>query len=296
MSFLFFGNINMQISSIIINQIPKKLLKALFFILFFSDFVYSKDILIPDCEFMASVAEEKYDLPVGILSSISNVEAGRITKGGQKRGWPWTVNHAGEGLFFESSQDAIAYVNEALQSGDLNLDVGCMQISLKWHSINFETLDLAFNPYENIEYAAQFLNNLFISHGSWEQAIKHYHSSDPKKNIKYHKKVLAAWSENKHKKYFGSSLENMLVKTNLLLPISKPDFNSLNKKIQLESKKSKTNLNSSLLSNDFKLTKVNGAEKTDRPKTKENKVTKHKSKFIVDRWELVLSFREQLSK
>ena len=278
------------------NQFSNKLFITLFFTFIFSDLVYSKDNLYPECEFIASVAEEKYDLPVGILSSISNVEAGRITKDGQKRGWPWTVNHAGEGLFFESSQDAIEYVDEALQSGDLNLDVGCMQISLKWHSMHFETLEMAFNPYENIEYAAQFLNNLYISHGSWEQAIKHYHSSDPKKNIKYHKKVLAAWSGNKNKEYFDSSFENMLVKTNLLLPILKPNLNKLNRKIQSELKESKTKLNSPPFSKDIKLIKASSAEKTVQQKRQENKLAKHKSKFIVDRWELVLSFREQLSK
>ena len=98
-----------------------------------------------------------------------------------------------------------------------------------------------------------FLSNLFISHGSWEQAIKHYHSSDPKKNVKYHEKVLAAWSGSKNKEYSDSSLENLLVKANLLLPIPKPDLDDLNKKIQFESQKTK--LNSTHLSKDFELIK-----------------------------------------
>ena len=148
---------------------------------------------IPDCEYLANVVEEQQDLPVGILSSISNVEAGRIINDKPKKGWPWTVNHAGEGLFFESKPDAIKYVEDHLNIGDLNLDVGCMQISLKWHSKKFSSLEEAFDPKVNINYAAIFLKNLFRNHGDWNLAIKYYHSSDPNKNIKYHQKVIAAW-------------------------------------------------------------------------------------------------------
>ena len=134
-----------------------------------------------DCEYLASVIEEKKDLPVGLLSSISNVEAGRIIHNNPKRGWPWTVNHAGEGLFFESKLEATKYVKRYLKLGDVNMDVGCMQISLKWHSDNFSTLEEAFDPLININYAADFLKKLFSIHKDWNLAIKHYHSSDPKK-------------------------------------------------------------------------------------------------------------------
>ena len=72
-----------------------------------------------DCEYLAAVAEEKKDLPAGLLSSISNVEAGRIIGNNPKRGWPWTVNHAGEGLFFENKSEAIQYVKRYLKLGDL---------------------------------------------------------------------------------------------------------------------------------------------------------------------------------
>ena len=92
-----------------------------------------------------------------------------------------------------NKSEAIQYVKRYLKLGDLNMDVGCMQISLKWHSDNFATLDQAFDPIININYAADFLKKLFSIHKDWNLAIKHYHSSDPKKNIKYHRKVLAVW-------------------------------------------------------------------------------------------------------
>ena len=234
---------------------------------------------ITDCEYLAAVAEEKKDLPAGILSSISNVEAGRIIGNNPKRGWPWTVNHAGEGLFFENKSEAIQYVKRYLKLGDVNMDVGCMQISLKWHSDNFASLKQAFDPEININYAADFLKKLFSIHKDWNLAIKHYHSSDPKKNIKYHQKVLAAWQGSE----FLNSKESF-IKANLTLPISKPEYNKI-----------KNSINSS---KDYKLsTKTIQKQNFDRKNISKNIKSvsneTNKPRFIQDRWDIVLKFRKE---
>ena len=74
-----------------------------------------------------------------------------------------------------------------------------MQINLKWHKQNFKDIKdmLAIEP--NISYAASFLVQLKNKHGSWEKAIKHYHSSDPIKNKPYLNKVLSFWQSYKKK-------------------------------------------------------------------------------------------------
>ena len=232
-----------------------------------------------DCEYLASVTEEKKDLPAGLLSSISNVEAGRIIGNNPKRGWPWTVNHAGEGLFFENKSEAIQYVNRYLKLGDVNMDVGCMQISLKWHSDNFSTLEQAFDPKININYAAEFLNELFSIHNDWNLAIKHYHSSDPKKNIKYHQKVLAAWqgSEFLDKK-------EMLINAYLSLPISKPEYK--------RAKNYDTSLKSTKVSKKT-VKKQNINSNNSSLNIKSISIAPSKPKFIQDRWDIVLKFRKE---
>ena len=244
-------------------------------------FQISKAKTIEDCEYLANVIEETKDLPAGILSSISNVEAGRIIGNKPKRGWPWTVNHSGEGLFFENKLDAIQYVTSHLERGDLNMDVGCMQISLKWHSKQFSSLEEAFDPKININYAASFLTKLFNDHGDWNLAIKHYHSSDPKKHLKYHKKVLAAWgiSKNVNHEYIPE-----LIKANLTLPISKPHLDSI-------SKSNKVKVNELLIKNDLNIEKKNTLLAGN--KIKNNKKEKVNPKFINDRWDLVLKFRKE---
>ncbi len=257
----------------------------IFVITFISGANYSIAKAVPDCEYLASVVEEKQDLPVGILSSISNVEAGRIINGKPKKGWPWTVNHSGEGLFFESKPDAIKYVEDHLNIGDLNLDVGCMQISLKWHSKKFSSLEEAFDPKVNINYAAAFLKNLFRNHGDWNSAIKYYHSSDPSKNIKYHQKVIAAW-HGKDKKIdpFVSS-SSQLIKANLTLPLAKPDYKSFKKLAVIKDLQS------------IKKNGVHQKNKKDINLNKDPKIVSSKSpqkpKFINERWHLVLKFRKE---
>ena len=262
----------------------KLLYLIIFIITFFSGVNFSMAKAVPDCEYLASVVEEQQDLPVGILSSISNVEAGRIINGKPKKGWPWTVNHSGEGLFFESKLDAIKYVEDHLNIGDLNLDVGCMQISLKWHSEKFSSLEEAFDPKVNINYAAIFLKNLFRNHGDWNLAIKYYHSSDPNKNIKYHQKVIAAW-HGKEKEVDPVISSSQLIKSNLTLPLAKPDYKTLKKLAvfkDLQSiKKNDANQNNKKVINLNKDPKIVSSKSPKKPK------------FINERWHLVLKFRKQ---
>tara|TARA_B100000579_G_scaffold13808_1_gene9946 strand:- start:218 stop:1018 length:801 start_codon:yes stop_codon:yes gene_type:complete len=237
-----------------------------------------------DCEYLASVAEEKKDLPAGILSSISNVEAGRIVGSNPKRGWPWTVNHSGEGLFFENKLDAVKYVRSHLEIGDINMDVGCMQISLKWHSNQFSSLEEAFDPKLNINYAAVFLKKLFNDHGDWNLAIKHYHSADPNKNIKYHEKVLSAWGMEKN----TNQLKPLqVIKANLTLPMLKPNLKILDKTKKLK-------VDQSLIKKNTNLKSENNTVIDNQDKNVVSSQRKSKnSSFIDERWDLVLKFRKE---
>ena len=47
------------------------------------------------------------------------------------------------------------------------------------------------DPTQNADYAAGFLLDLHEAHQSWDDAVKHYHSAAPEKNVGYHRRVLA---------------------------------------------------------------------------------------------------------
>ena len=147
------------------------------------------------CETVAVEAENAFNLPSGILSSIARVESGRKTDTGVYRAWPWTINDNGKGLFFDTRESAIDYIIKQKEFDNTHIDVGCMQISVKWHSHAFSSPESMLDPYTNIAYAAVFLEELYQTHGDWELAIKYYHSADTKKNIPYLQKVNAVWKD-----------------------------------------------------------------------------------------------------
>ncbi len=146
------------------------------------------------CENTIESIELQTDIPKGLLLGIGKVEA--IRKINNKYIiWPWTINHAGKSLFFDNKEQMKNYVFKNLKRKDFNIDVGCMQINIKWHKNNFKKISDMFEVNPNISYAASFLKQLKNKHGSWDKAIKHYHSSDPKKNNPYLIKVKSFWKK-----------------------------------------------------------------------------------------------------
>jgi hypothetical protein len=152
---------------------------------------------VPDaaaCAMAGHAAEQTQGLPQGLLVSIGMVESGRADPlTGRVTPWPWTVNADGTGQYFASKADAEAFVRFARSSGAHDVDVGCFQVSLESHPEAFASLDDAFDPGENANYAARYLTQLKGMTGSWNTAIADYHSSTPQLGLPYQRRVLAAW-------------------------------------------------------------------------------------------------------
>ena len=143
------------------------------------------------CLSEARRAEVQHGIPSGLLQSITRVEAGRKTVTGDLMPWAWTLNEAGEGLFFDTREAAMRHLEEAVAAPGHSVDVGCMQVNTKWHIEGFHNLSDMLDPVQNADYAAGFLLDLHEAHQSWDDAVKHYHSSEPAKNVAYHGRVLA---------------------------------------------------------------------------------------------------------
>lgn len=124
-------------------------------------------------------AQERYGIPNNLLLAIGIQEAGRTGPDGLTV-WPWTVNANGEGAFFKNRQDAQDWVREKQAQGIRSIDVGCMQVNLRWHGDQFPHQDAAFDPTMSADYAARFLLSLYQETGSWNKAAGRYHSATPK--------------------------------------------------------------------------------------------------------------------
>ena len=178
------------------------------------------------CEYLAKEAEVKYGLPENILLSISRVETGYQKVNGVRRAWPWTLNAGGDSAYFQTKDAALKSLKRRVKQGVTNIDIGCMQLNFRWHKKFFKNLSDMMSPEKNVDYGARFLNRLHKRHGSWEKAVKYYHSSKSKFNVKYYKKVRAVWEKENNE----PSLKPILVAA-----VSKPESNKINILRQRES-------------------------------------------------------------
>ena len=83
--------------------------------------------------------------------------------------------------------------------GQRSIDVCCMHINLSYHPDAFASIEEAFDPEENVRYAALFLMDLRDQNPTWGQAIANYHSSDPVRYVPYKKKVYRIWRQERRR-------------------------------------------------------------------------------------------------
>lgn len=129
-------------------------------------------------------AQQRYDIPDNLLLAIGLQEAGMARQNGLTV-WPWSVNAEGESRQFGTRKAAIDWVQERQSMAVTSIDVGCMQVNLRWHPDVFATVAEGFDPVANVDYAARFLLSLKEQTGDWMEAAGAYHSFNPKPQAIY---------------------------------------------------------------------------------------------------------------
>ena len=146
------------------------------------------------CTEQTSRLEQSEQIPSNLLTAISLTETGRWQKGSREiLAWPWTVTAHGRGQHFDTKQEALLEVEILMTQGVRNIDVGCMQINLKYHDDAFTSIAEAMDPKANTAYAAKFLKKLYEQKKDWMKAAGAYHSATPDKNLKYRTKLVRLW-------------------------------------------------------------------------------------------------------
>jgi hypothetical protein len=134
------------------------------------------------------LAQKRYNIPDNILLGIGLQEAGtRVNK--QLTVWPWAINAEGKGRLHDTKASAMAWVAKQLKNGMRSIDVGCMQVNLRWHPNAFSSLPESFDPKINVDYAARLLIRHYEETGNWRTAAGRYHSKTPEKQQIYLKSL-----------------------------------------------------------------------------------------------------------
>ncbi|MEO1423846.1 MAG: lytic transglycosylase domain-containing protein [Pseudomonadota bacterium] len=136
------------------------------------------------CYHAGARAAAAHGIPAPVMHALTLTETGRRGPEGLAP-WPWTVNMEGDGHWFATRADAIAFVTQRAASGARSYDVGCFQLNHRWHGDQFDSLDAMFGPDANADYAARYLIEQFDAQGSWEAAAGAYHSKTPHYAARY---------------------------------------------------------------------------------------------------------------
>lgn len=142
------------------------------------------------CDRAAHFAARKFGVPENVLRAIARAETGRNIDG-RIVPWPWAINRAGAGEWFDAPQAALNRVQQAIKEGERNIDIGCFQLNFHWHGDAFSSLSEMFDPIKNAHYAAQFLRDLYLKKGNWEEATGAYHSRLSETSQRYLSKVTS---------------------------------------------------------------------------------------------------------
>ncbi len=143
------------------------------------------------CVAAIATAEARHSTAPGLLSAIAKAESGRpVPPLVGLQPWPWAVNADGQAMYFDSKAAAVTWTQQALARGVRQVDVGCMQINLQSHPSVFRTIDEAFDPAANADFAARFLQQLRDdASGNWYLATGWYHSRTPELADPYRERV-----------------------------------------------------------------------------------------------------------
>lgn len=143
------------------------------------------------CRNAAIHSADRHGIPREVMLAITLVET-RTNRGGQSGPWPWTVNVAGKGDWFNSRAAALIHAQRALARGEKSFDVGCFQLNFKWHGMHFASIDEMFEPVPSGDYAARFLKSLHAETGDWIKAAGFYHSRTARHAKRYRGLVARA--------------------------------------------------------------------------------------------------------
>lgn len=123
------------------------------------------------CAALISAAETRYNIPTGLLMAIALTESG-----GKNGPDPHAMNIEGMTYIAPDVERMSAVIQRGYNTGQTSIDVGCMQVNLKWHAHNFGSPYELLNSRVNVDYAARYLTELANETKSWRDAVMTYHN------------------------------------------------------------------------------------------------------------------------
>jgi len=132
------------------------------------------------CVTHAVEAEQKLNIPSGMLVAIALVESGQ-----DGAPHPFAMSLQGRPYFARSVGDAAKHLRDHRGQLRSNTYVGCMQLSLASHRGQFQPVEKIVQPRDNVFYAGQLLVRFHGEEGNWKTALARYNGSSPHRSQAY---------------------------------------------------------------------------------------------------------------
>ncbi len=141
-----------------------------------------------------AIATER-DIPHTVLYAVALTESGkRVRPADVYRPWPWTLNIAGRGYFFDSRQEAWQALMEHLKNGKRSIDIGLMQVNWRYHQDRLGTPWQALDPYHNLRVGAWILHDCYVTRQDWWASVGCYHApTNSHRADQYRRRVVSRW-------------------------------------------------------------------------------------------------------
>jgi hypothetical protein len=141
------------------------------------------------------VTAQRHGLDPLLLYAVALQETQRPRGEGTASPWPWTLRSAEGPRFYERQAEADADLR-GLLGRYRNIDVGLMQVNLRWHGHRVVEPGALLDARTNLAVAAEILAQAIRSApGDPELGVGRYHHwNDERVARSYGRKVLALWA------------------------------------------------------------------------------------------------------
>ena len=139
----------------------------------------------------------QHEIPVGLFYALALAESGKMIESvNRRRPWPWTLNIAGNGLYFNNRWQAWRALDQSLRAGQDSVDIGLMQVNWHFHRARLGNTWLALDPTHNLNVGADILKDCYEKRRDWWASVGCYHApSDQARAKRYRARVRALWRE-----------------------------------------------------------------------------------------------------
>lgn len=142
-------------------------------------------------------AGHQYGLSPALLYAVALVESARDRGRGAVSPWPWALRGPQESYYAVSRQDALTALQRYRRQYGQAIDVGLMQINLRWHGKRVASPSQLLDPEQNLMLGAQLLAQAIRSSPQdFTLGIGRYHHwTDPSRARRYGQRVLTVLKE-----------------------------------------------------------------------------------------------------